>query len=667
MPTSTRRAMRAAFMSTAGFVLYSAAAVAADVPQPMPVKATARVPVYDWSGWYFGGHVGFGGGNADVTATDPGALPASQHGRYSGLIGGAQLGYNHLLGHLLLGVEADVTFLNYFASNTVVAAVPTANGVATQQWDLVSTFRGRVGAVSGPWMLYATGGLALGAGRYQNDQLIGDPEKVLRIRPGWSAGGGIEFAFAPMWTARLEYLYDRLDGAQLTFPSGTTFQASSADFQSVRLGLNYKLLPPGTEVAAATQKATPGAPDWQIHGQTTYIQQGYPAFHAAYTGPQSLNPNAQTKNTASATAFIGVRPWEGGEIFFAPEIAQGFGLNGTLGVAGFPNGEAQKAGFPYPHYNTSRAFLRQTWGLGGEQENIESDTVHMGGKTDVSRVSVTVGRIFLPDFVGNNAYADEPRTTFLNWSIWAAGAFDFPADQLGYSWGALVEFNQKNWAIRAGYLLMPSESNSNYFDMNIPKRGEYLVELENRYTLFGRPGKLRTIGWVNSAFTGSFSDTLANPALNLDISQTRQGRLKWGYVFNVEQSVTDDVGLFGRWSWNDGKTETMAFTDINASLSGGLSIKGKSWGRPEDTVGIAGAVNSISSNFQAFVAAGGTGVLIGDGQLNYHTEDILETYYAISLYKESTLTFDYQLIANPAYNAGRGPVSVFTGRFHAEF
>ena len=243
--------MRAAFMSTAGFVLYSAAAVAADVPQPMPVKATARVPVYDWSGWYFGGHVGFGGGNADVTATDPGALPASQHGRYSGLIGGAQLGYNHLLGHLLLGVEADVTFLNYFASNTVVAAVPTANGVATQQWDLVSTFRGRVGAVSGPWMLYATGGLALGAGRYQNDQLIGDPEKVLRIRPGWSAGGGIEFAFAPMWTARLEYLYDRLDGAQLTFPSGTTFQASSADFQSVRLGLNYKLLPPGTELSAA--------------------------------------------------------------------------------------------------------------------------------------------------------------------------------------------------------------------------------------------------------------------------------------------------------------------------------------------------------------------------------------------------------------------------------
>jgi high affinity Mn2+ porin len=342
-------------------------------------------------------------------------------------------------------------------------------------------------------------------------------------------------------------------------------------------------------------------------------------------------------------------------------------LSGTLGLAGFSNGEAQKAGFPYPHYNTSRLFFRQTFGLGGEQETLESDETHFAGKVDVSRVTVTVGRIFLPDFIDNNAYSDEPRTTFLNWSNWAAGAFDFPADQLGYSWGALVELNQKDWAIRWGYLLMDATSNSNAFDMKLFSRGEYLIELENRYTLFSRPGKLRTIGWINSAFAGSFSETLANPALNLDISQTRQGRIKYGYVVNLEQSVTDDVGVFGRWSWNDGKTETMAFTDINASLSMGVSVNGKSWGRPDDTVGVAGAVNALSSSFRAFVAAGGLGVLIGDGQLNYRKEDVLEAYYAIGIVKGAKLTLDYQFIANPAYNADRGPVSIFAARFHANF
>lgn len=659
------RAIRASLTIASTFAItFTLNQPAKSADAPIQIPTAAPTSAFNWSGLYFGGHVGFGDGTANATAFDPD--PAAQRNRFGGMIGGAQFGYNYVLpSSIVLGLEADVTFLSYFPSNTVVASVPTANGNATQQWDLVSTFRSRVGVLLGSWMVYGTGGLALAGGRYLNDQPA--IEKALRLRPGWSAGAGIEFAFAPMWMARLEYIYDRLDHSDVTFPSGAHYQ-SAADFQAIRVGLNRKLEWPGTGAApSANENASPAPIDWQIHGQTTYVQQGYPSFHSPYSGPQSLSGSAQTKNTVSATAFLGMRPWQGGEVFFAPEIAQGFGLSGTLGVAGFPNGEAQKAGFPYPHYNTSRAFFRQTFGLGGEQETIESDGLHMGGKVDVSRVTITAGRMFLPDFIDNNAYSDEPRTAFMNWSNWAAGAFDFPADQLGYSWGAIVELNQKHWAVRVGYLLMDAESNSNDFDMNIFKRGEYLVELENRYTLFDRPGKLRTIGWVNSAFTGSFSETLANPALNLDISQTRRGRLNYGYVLNIEQPLTEDIGFFGRWSWNAGKTETMAFTDINASLSSGLSIKGRSWGRSNDTVGIAGAINSISPSFRNFVAAGGMGVLIGDGQLNYRKEDVLETYYAIGLYKESTLTFDYQFIPNPAYNADRGPVSVFSGRFHAEF
>ncbi len=186
-----------------------------------------------------------------------------------------------------------------------------------------------------------------------------------------------------------------------------------------------------------------------------------------------------------------------------------------------------------------------------------------------------------------NSYARDPRKDFMNWSLWSSGAFDYAADKVGLSYGVTAELNQKQWAVRGGYFLIGAESNSNNFDTQVVRRGHYVVELETRYQLFSRPGKLRTIGWINNANSGSYRDTLNNPALNLDIALTRTGRLKYGYVFNVEQSVTDDIGLFGRWSWNNGKTEIMSFTDIDASLSLGASIKGTKWGRPDDLIGIA--------------------------------------------------------------------------------
>jgi high affinity Mn2+ porin len=269
--------------------------------------------------------------------------------------------------------------------------------------------------------------------------------------------------------------------------------------------------------------------------------------------------------------------------------------------------------------------------------------------------------------IDGNPYAKDTRKDFMNWSLWAPGAFDYSADKVGLTYGVTAELNQKQWALRGGYFLMVAESNSNHFDTRVGERGQYVLELETRFSLFGQPGKLRTIGWLDSANMGSFRETLDNPALNLDIAQTRRGRLKYGYVLNLEQAITEDVGLFGRWSWNDGKTETLAFTDIHRSLSGGLSIKGTKWGRPDDVIGVGGAINAISQDYRDFLAAGGLGVLIGDGALNYRKERNLEAYYAYSVNKNVTLTADYQLITNPAYNADRGPVSIFSGRLHAEF
>ena len=637
-------------------------AIAAD----LPLKAPAAPAVFDWTGLYIGAHAGFGGGSSHAVLTDP-ATSATRN-VFNGMIGGVQAGYNYRLpSGLLLGVEADFTFPSYFTSNSVVSFLATPNSFVTEQWDYVATARGRVGYAQGAWLVYATGGLAWAGERFVNVPAIGDEEKVLNTRLGWVAGAGVEYAFAPHWSARLEYLYSQFGHADIAFPSGTQY-TSSLNFQSLRVGLNRKIDWPGApNLTPNASLSDPESDRWEIHGQSTFLPQGYPAFHAPYSGPNSLTPAPQLQETWSNSLYINARLWEGGEVYYNPELLQGFGLNDTVGAGGFPSGEAQKSNFPYPHYNTSRFFIRQTFGFGGEQEELPSGQLQLPEKVDISRLTLQAGKFAVLDVFDGNAYAKDTRKDFINWSMWAPGAFDYAADKLGLAYGMTAELNQKQWALRGGYFLMDDVSNSNNFDTRIFQRGEYVAELETRYSLFSQPGKLRTIIWLNSAFSGSYRETLDNPALNLDIAQTRAGRLKYGYVFNLEQALTDEIGLFGRWSWNNGATEIMAFTDIDASLSTGLSIKGAKWGRADDVVGIGGAINMLSRDHRDFIAAGGLGPLIGDGQLNYRPERIFETYYAYALNKSLTFTADYQLIVNPAYNADRGPVSVFSGRLHGEF
>jgi high affinity Mn2+ porin len=645
-----------------GLLALNGPAVAAD----MPVKAPHIQAVFDWTGLYIGAHAGYSRGASSAVLSDP--VPAPTGNVFSGVIGGVQAGYNvRLPSGLLLGVEADNTLPNYLISNSVVSSLTTPRSSVTEQWDYVATARGRVGYAAGPWLAYATGGFAFASERFLNAPAVGSDEKILHTRLGWAAGGGVEYAFAPHWSVRLEYLYSRFAKADIAFPSATQY-TSNLDFQSLRVGLNRKVDWPGSgNFPPKTALTDPESDRWEIHGQSTYLPQGYPAFRAPYSGPNSLTPAPQLQATWSNSLYLNARLWQGGEVYYNPELLQGFGLNDTVGVAGFPSGEAQKSNFPYPHYNTSRLFVRQTFGFGGEQEELASGPTQLAGKADVSRLTVQAGKFSVIDVFDGNAYAKDSRKDFMNWSIWAPGAFDYSADKLGLTYGATAELNQKQWALRAGYFLMQSVSNSSNFDTKVFERGTYVLELETRYSLFSLPGKLRTIAWLNSAFSGSYRATLDNPAFNLDISQTRMGRIKYGYVINLEQALSDEVGLFGRWSWNDGKTEIMAFTDIDASLALGASLKGTRWGRPDDVIGIGGAINALSQDHRDFIAAGGLGILIGDGQLNYRRERILETYYAFALNKAITLTADYQFVTNPAYNADRGPVHVFSGRLHGEF
>ena len=336
-------------------------------------------------------------------------------------------------------------------------------------------------------------------------------EKHINVRPGWAAGAGLEYAFAPHWSVRLEYLYSQFDRANIRFPSGAEYN-STLDFQQVRIGLNRKVDWPGSNSwTPKTDLTDPESDRWEIHGQTTYLGQGYPAFRAPYTGTNSLTPAPQAQATWSNSLYLNARLWEGGEVYYNPELLQGFGLNDTVGVAGFPSGEAQKSNFPYPHYNTSRLYVRQTFGFGGEQEELASGQQQLAGKVDVSRLTLQAGKFSVVDVFDGNAYAKDTRKDFMNWSIWAPGAFDYAADKVGLTYGVTAELNQKQWALRGGYFLMGAVSNSNNFDTQVFRRGQYVAELETRYSLFSQPGKLRTIGWVNSANSGSYRETLNNP------------------------------------------------------------------------------------------------------------------------------------------------------------
>jgi high affinity Mn2+ porin len=280
-------------------------------------------------------------------------------------------------------------------------------------------------------------------------------------------------------------------------------------------------------------------------------------------------------------------------------------------------------------------------------------------------VTIYAGKLAVNDLFDNNAYAHDPRNDFLNWSVWEGGAYDYAADQKGYSDGIAAELNQKDWALRGGAFLVDKRSNSRDLETRIFQRGGYQAELEERYELFGKSGKLRLLGFVNRAFAGSYRAAVSIPGV--DIVQTRKDRLKEGFVVNLEQAITDDLGAFGRFSFNDGRSEIMSFTDIDRSGLVGLSLKGTAWQRPDDTIGVAGVINALSRAHADFLKAGGLGILVGDGRLSYGTEDILEAYYRFQVVKPLSLTADYQFVAHPAYNRDRGPVSIVALRAHLQF
>jgi high affinity Mn2+ porin len=370
------------------------------------------------------------------------------------------------------------------------------------------------------------------------------------------------------------------------------------------------------------------------------------------------------------TLYAGLRPWSGAEFWINPEVDQGFGLSNTFGVAGYPSGEAYKIGKVHPYALVQRTFLRQTIDLGGELEQLEPDLNQLAGTRAANQLVFTVGKFSVVDVFDTNRYAHDPRNDFLNWSIIDQGAFDYAANSWGYTYGGAAEWYQHWWAARLGVFELSRVPNTENLSHGIGQ-GQFVAELDERHRLRDRPGKLKFLYWLTWGKLGAYLDAIALGAANGETPSTadvRRYHTKDGVGLNFEQQLTEDLGAFARLSASQGKIEEVDFTDINQSLSAGVSLAGSGWGRPDDTVGAAGAVNRISHEGKLYFAAGGLGGIIGDGRLpNAGPEQIIEAYYSCALARFARFTADYQFINNPAYNRDRGPVSIFGLRLHVQY
>ena len=405
-------------------------------------------------------------------------------------------------------------------------------------------------------------------------------------------------------------------------------------------------------------------------GQATGIWQKHPEFRSAYSGPSSFSSDQEIGYTFSGTLFLGMRPWKGTEFFFDPEVAQGWPFSGLRGLAGVTNGEAQKAGSTSPVNYLARAFVRQTFGFGGGEVEQEEGFNIFAGMVDRRRLVLTAGIYAITDIFDQNAYAHDPRTQFLNWSFMDYGAWDFPADARGYTRGIALEYYHDDWAFRAGYNLLPSESNGGALNGSFSKSYSTNFEIEHAHEIYGQPGKLRGLVFRNRAVFGNFNDAVAYGQANgiaPVFDDVRRDQFKYGFGVSLEQSLTSDIGLFARYSWNNGQTEAYSFTNMNDSVTAGLSIKGSAWGRPDDVLGVAVASNGISQANINFLKSGGSDYFCGDGNLTYKREGIFEIYYSVQVTEFLWATLDYQRVNNPCYNADRGGVNVYSLRAHIEF
>ena len=698
--TKLCRSVSLLLVASAAVTGFAESAAADDSMMTKALAIPFAGPAYNWNGFYAGGHIGAAWGTSNwSTPGASGSAPIYQtintFDEAGSFLAGIQGGYNYMLpNRILVGGEADASFPN-FPSLSGLSTGPNINFTSpifgaenfSEAMLASGTVRGRIGYAPGSWLFYATGGFAWTYNQQTLTNLAtGASESPFVWRLGWAAGAGVEAPIAPHWTARLEYLFIDYGNKTYQFSGGAQPFTSDFPLQEVRAGVNYQFnndAVPAYAMPILTKGKAAVDPDIvNFHGQATFVWQGTPAFPSPFMGANSLQPVANGRETIDATLFAGLRLWKGAELWVDPEIDQGHGLAETHGLAGFASGESYKLGFDYPYARVQRYFIRQTIDLGGETQKVDADINQFAGSVTENRLVLTVGKFAVVDIFDTNKYANNPKTDFLNWSLINAGTFDYAGDGWGYTYGAAAEWYQGRFTLRGGVFDMsatPAGGGMNAAGYGLDEgfnQLQYVGEIEERHELWGQPGKLKITGFLIHGRMGDFQDAinLSQPGQPFAgdasdaLASVRIYRNRPGVSLNLEQQVSDSIGVFARAGWADGTVEPWDFTDIDRTVQAGVSIAGKQWGRPDDTIGIAGVINGLAPIHAAYFNAGGLGILVGDGALpNYGLEQIIEAYYSYAITPSTKVTFDYQFIANPAYNADRGPVNVFAGRFLTAF
>jgi high affinity Mn2+ porin len=433
---------------------------------------------------------------------------------------------------------------------------------------------------------------------------------------------------------------------------------------------------------------------WNAYGQLTYISSWKLAMPARYTNlngaNHSLSTAAERSFTGTFTAYLGARLWPGGEAYYVPEVISLKPLSGLTGLGGaIQNAELQKTGAVTPQIYQSRAYIQQRINLGGKHLEKSSDPMQLSAASDSRRIVIRAGNFSIIDFFDKNIYSGDLRQQFFNMDFLTYAAYDFAADARGYAYGATVDVIWDDWALRIGRMTPPKLPNQEALDFNIGKVYGDQAELEHHHKILDRAGTFRLLAYRNRENMGRFDDAIAafkaNPGVDNaancgarfnygsmdanapDMCWARRPNTKVGIGVSLAQAITSDIGLFFRGMVSDGRSEVYSFVSADRSLSFGVLAKGAEWHRPFDVTGVGYALSWISQEHADYLRLGGVDGFIGDGTINPAAEGVLEAFYSFNLFKAMWLSADYQHIANPAYNADRGPVEVVSARYHAEF
>jgi hypothetical protein len=412
---------------------------------------------------------------------------------------------------------------------------------------------------------------------------------------------------------------------------------------------------------------------WWISGQANFISQWHPAFHSPYQGVNSLPPEAQDATSRVLTLFTGVRLTGTTELLCDVQESGGHGIGEALGLAGETNLDVVRnptlSKAPY----VARLMWHQIISLSGETAVSARTPYSLFSALPVRRLEIRFGKFGLADFFDANTYGTDSTLQFMNWTVDNNGAYDYAADTRGFTFGAMLEYHDRRWAVRFAEGLMPKVANGIHLDADVSRAHAENIEFELHGTVLRhQEGIVRFLSFVNHANMGSYrvavDNFLSGITTKPDITaHPLQTTIKYGFGVNFEQPLNDWMGVFGRWGWDEGRHESFAYTEVDQTVEIGVGGNGKRWHRKFDRAGLVFVSNGISRDHQQYLALGGSGFLLGDGRLNYGRENIIETYYTLHVWRGIYPSFGLQRINNPGYNRDRGPVIVPTLRLHVEF